>query len=94
MCLLEIAADLELNSKTVNLALSEAGIQLPNWKIIGEKLGVQLKGHITASTLLKEWKMQKSGISWEKLAKAIDIEGYQSAVIKAKQKKGMYYFVL
>ena len=89
-CILEIIADLELNSKTVDLAFSEADIQSPDWKKIGEKLGIKLKGHITAHILFEGWKIHKSKISWKTLAEALEkIERYQSAAKKARQKKGI-----
>ena len=74
----------------VRQVLSEAGIEAPDWKRIGEQLGLQLRGHITASTFFKGWQAHQSERSWKRLAQALGrIEGYEKVAKKAKEKTGM-----
>ena len=81
-----------LNADTVQLVLRESTIEFPDWKQIGEKLGVQLRGHITANILIEEWQVHERKMSWERLAKALEKIGgneYELAAIRARQKRGM-----
>ena len=70
--------------------LSEAAIEAPDWKRIGEELGLQLRGHITASTFFEGWQAHESEMSWERLTQALErIEGYEKVAKKAKEKTGI-----
>ena len=70
--------------------LNEAGIKSPEWKRIGEELGLQLKGHITTSIFFEGWRAHESEMSWERLAQAFEkIEGYGKVAKKAREKSGI-----
>ena len=87
---LKFAAGLELNADNVRRALNEAGITSPDWKSIGEELGLQLRGHITASIFFEGWQAHESEMSWERLAQAFEkIEGYGKVAKKAREKTGI-----
>ena len=90
MYALKIPTGLELNSGTILLALSEAGIESPDWKKIGKELGFDVKGRINGSMLFKEWQLCGLEMSWKKLAQALEkIRGYEIAASKARQNEGM-----
>ena len=87
---LKFAAGLELNADNVRRALSEADIKSPDWKRIGEELGLQLRGRITASIFFEGWQAHESEMSWERLAQAFEkIEGYEKVAKKAREKTGI-----
>ena len=78
-----------LNADNVRQALSEVGIKSPDWRNIGEKLDLQLRGHITPSTFFERWYVHESKMSWEILAQVFGrISGYESAAKRAKEKTG------
>ena len=87
-----ISTGLELNSVTILLALSEAGIESPDWKKIGKGLDLNIKGRINGRILFKEWQVCGLEMSWEKLAQALEkIKGYELAAYKARQNEGMIF---
>ena len=87
---MKFAAGLELNADNVRRTLNEAGIKSPDWKKIGEQLGLQLRGHITKSIFFEGWQAHESEMSWERLGQALErIEGYGKVAKKAKEKTGI-----
>ena len=87
---LTFAAGLELNADNVRRTLNGAGITSPDWKRIGEQLGLQLRGNITTSIFFEGWQAHESETSWERLAQALErIDGYGKVAKKAREKTGI-----
>ena len=51
---------------------NEAHIRTPNWEIIGNQLGLQVEGEISAADFLNGWYTQDCKPSWTKLAGALE----------------------
>lgn len=78
-----------LSADTVRQALSQVGIKSPDWRKIGEELGLQLRGQITAHIFFEGWAVHESDMSWEIVSQALGrISGYESAAKKARERTG------
>ena len=72
-------------------AFSEAGMDVPeNWREIGEHLGLNLRGKLSAAEFFKGWQdkdLTDNKPSWKKLAQALEkMEGYQRVAVVARNK--------
>ena len=68
----------------------EAGVDSPDWKAIGNKLGVQLEGQVTATDFFDELRAHKNKASWVTLAEALEkISEYQHAATNVYEKQGI-----
>ena len=68
---------------------NEASVHSPDWKMIGNRLGVQLEGKVTAPDFFKEWRGHKNKASWVELAEALEkISQYKHAATNVYQKQG------
>lgn len=71
--------------------LTDTGIHSPDWEEIGNQLGLQLEGHISAADFFDEWCAHDCKLSWMKLAKALEkIPDYQRASNNIREKQGMF----
>lgn len=72
----------------------EAGVEVPeNWREIGIKLGLNLRGKLSAAEFFKGWKESSfvNKPSWANLAGALQkMEGYQDTAMLAMNKERKY----
>ena len=81
----------KLNADAIKKLLTNTGIPSPDWEEIGNQLGLQLEGHISAADFFDEWRAHDPKISWMKLAKALEkIPCYQHASSNVCEKQGMF----
>ena len=70
---------------------SEVGVKAPeNWREIGEQLGLDLRGKLSAAEFFKGWQeknLPNNKPSWKKLAQALEkINGYRDVAVAARNK--------
>ena len=81
----------KLNADAMKKLLTDGGIHSPDWEEIGNQLGLQLEGHISAADFFDEWCAHDHKFSWMKLAKALEkIPDYQHASSNVREKQGMF----
>ena len=72
----------------------EAGVQMPeNWREIGVKLGLNLRGKLSAAEFFKGWKESSlaNKPSWVNLADALQkMDRYQHTAMLAMKKERKY----
>ena len=90
MSLASFFVDQDLNADTICEVFTEAGILTPNWEKIGNQLGLQLEGQVSAAMFLRGWYSQDCKPSWIKLAKALkDMEEYKHVAKDVEKKQGI-----
>ena len=84
----------KLNAETLCELLTEAGVHSPDWKRIGQQLGLQIKGQISAADVFEAWYAKDFHASWIKLADAIDkVEEYKHGAQNVCEKQGICFSI-